>query len=225
MHYNQYPSGWNGFSTLSDFYSKFEASDVRRGTAYPTNSSVYTNPGKRVNVGFLVGQQYDLKTDAPLKDRTGAPLVFTPEVNIIEKGTNLERTGIRAYKYAIDYPNVDNGLWDNDYVYFRLADVMLMKAEALLRNGQAGPAATIVNQVRQNRGATQLGTVTLDNMIDERGRELYLESWRRQDMIRFGKFLLPRIQKPQTSDQKYLLFPIPNGQLAANPNLTQNPGY
>lgn len=224
-HYNQYPSGWNGFSTLSDFYSKFEASDVRRGTAYPTNSTTYTNPGHRTNIGFLEGQQYDLKTDAPLKDRTGAPLVFTAEVNIIEKGGNLERTGIRSYKYAIDYPNADNGNWNNDYVYFRLADVMLMKAEALVRTNQAALALPIVNAIRLNRSASALATVALDNLIDERGRELYLESWRRQDLIRFGKFLDPRIQKQSTSDAKYLLFPIPNGQLAANPNLTQNPGY
>ena len=46
-----------------------------------------------------------------------------------------------------------------------------------------------------------------------------------QDLIRFGKFLQPRQQKPEPSDPKYLLFPIPNGQLAANPNLEQNPGY
>ena len=54
---------------------------------------------------------------------------------------------------------------------------------------------------------------------------MYTESWRRQDLIRFGKFLQPRQQKPEASDPKYLLFPIPNGQLAANPNLEQNPGY
>lgn len=224
-HYNQFPSGWNGFSTLSDFYSKFEASDVRRGTAYPTNSAVYTNPGARINIGFLNGQQYDLRTDALLKDRTGANLSFTPQVNIIEKGSDLERTGIRAYKTAIDYPNEGNGNWDNDYVYFRLADVMLMKAEALLRTGNANGGLAIVNALRLNRGATPLASLTTDNLIDERGRELYLESWRRQDLVRFGKFLNARIQKPNASDAKYLLFPIPNGQLAANPNLTQNPGY
>lgn len=223
-HYNQNPSGWNGFSTLSDFYNKFEASDKRRGIAYQTNSSVFTNPGNRVNIGFLVGQQYDLKTDAPLKDRTGAPLAFTPAVSIIEKGTNLEITGIRAYKYAIDYPNADNGNWDNDYVYFRYADVLLMKAEALMRTNNAAAALAIVNTVRTNRGASALASLTLDNLIDERGRELYLESWRRQDLIRFGKFLLPWQEKP-ASNPRYLLFPIPNGQLAANPNLVQNPGY
>lgn len=225
MHYNQKPSGWNGFTTLSDFYNKFEPADKRRGVAYPTNSATYSNPGKRVNVGFLVGQQYDMRDDAPLKDRTGAPLIFTPEVKIIEKGTNLEVTGIRAYKFPIDFQFDDNGNVDNDYVFFRYADVLLMKAEALLRSNQAAAALVIVNQIRADRGASALTSLSLDNMLDERGREMYLECWRRQDLIRFGKFLQPFQEKPDVSDAKYLLFPIPNGQLAANPNLTKNPGY
>ena len=224
MHYNQFPSGWNGFSTLSDFYDKFEATDKRRGVAYPTNSATYTNPGNRTNIGFLVGQQYNLQTDAPLKDRTGAPLAFTRQVSIIEKGTNLEVTGIRAYKTAIDYPNNDNGNWDNDYVYFRYADVLLMKAEAQFRSNSVPAALVIVNSIRANRTATPLATLTADNLIDERGRELYLEGWRRQDLIRFGKYLQAYQEKP-ASAAKFLLFPIPNTQLAANPNLVQNPGY
>ena len=224
MHYNQQPSGWNGFTTLSDLYNKFEASDIRRGTAYPTNVAAYPNSGNRINVGFLVGQQYDMRNDAALKDRTGAPLIFTPTVNIIEKGTNLEVTGIRAFKYPIDFQFDNNGSVDNDYVYFRYADVLLMKAEAQLRSNNSAGALLIVNNLRLNRGASLLTSLTLDNLLDERARELYLESWRRQDLIRFGKFLTPWQEKP-TDDPKYLLFPIPNGQLAANPNLKQNPGY
>ena len=226
MHYNQNPSGWNGFTTLSDFYNKFEAVDKRRGVAYQyTSPNALPNPGNRVNVGFLVGQQYNWTTDAPLKDRTGAPLAFTPDVKIIEKGTNLEVTGIRAYKYVIDYQFNDNGNVNNDYVYFRLGDVMLMKAEALLRTSSAAAGLIIVNALRANRGATPLATLTLDNMIDERGREMWHEHWRREDLIRFGKFLQPMQEKPTASDPKFLLFPIPNGQLAANPNLIPNPGY
>ena len=236
MHYNQNPSGWNGFTTLSDFYNKFEASDKRKGINYPyTSPSAPPNPGSRVNVGFLRGQQYNLNTDVALKDRTGAPLIFTDQIKIIEKGTNLEVTGIRAYKYPIDYQYDDNGNVDNDYVYFRLADVLLMKAEAILRGGTGGTntggygntAVTLVNSVRTHpsRSASLLASVTLDQLIDERGRELYLESWRRQDLIRFGKLLSSRQEKAYESDPKYLVFPIPNGQLAANPNLVQNPGY
>lgn len=230
MHYNQNPGGWNGFTTLSDYYNKFEASDKRRGVAYVTPGAA--NPGNRVNVGFLIGQQYDFNTDAPLTDRSGAPLVFTPAVSLVEIGTNLERTGIRAYKYPIDYANDGSGNIDNDYVFFRLGDVLLMKAEAILRGGTATAAGTygstaldIVNNLRVNRGATALGSLTLDNLIDERAREMYLESWRRQDLIRFGKFLQPFQEKTDVSDPKYLLFAIPNPQLAANPNLTRNPGY
>ena len=226
MHYNQNPSGWNGFSTLADFYNKFEATDKRRGVAYPYSTpGAPPNPGNRVTVGFLEGQQYNWTTDVPLKDRTGAPLIFTPEVSIIEKGTNLEVTGIRAYKYVIDYQFDNSGNVDNDYVYFRLGDVLLMKAEALARTNALPAALTIVNSIRANRGATPLAALTLDNLIDERGREMWYEGWRRQDLIRFGKFLQPREEKPEESDPKFLLFPIPNGQLAANPNLTPNPGY
>ncbi len=224
MHYNQQPSGWNGFSTLSDFYNKFEATDKRRGVAYPTGVARYPNPANAVNVGFLVGQQYSMETGAPLKDRTGAPLSFTPALKIIETGANLEVTGIRAYKYPIDHQYEDNGFVDNDYVYFRLADVMLMKAEAQMRSSGGAAALVIVNAIRANRGATPLASLTPDNLIDERGRELYLESWRRQDLIRFGKYLQAYQEKP-ASDPKALLFPIPNEQLAANPNLKQNTGY
>jgi hypothetical protein len=182
-----------------------------------------------VNVGFLVGQQYNLTNDAILYSKDGSatnpPLIYTPEVQLIETGSNLEVTGIRVFKYPVDWTNNASGTVDNDYVYFRLSDVMLMKAEALLRTTGAALALPIVNSIRANRGATPLAAVTLDNLIDERGRELYTENWRRQDLIRFGKFLAPRQLKPDASDAKYLLFPIPNQQLAASPNLTQNPGY
>ena len=224
MHYNQAPSGWNGFTTLGDFYNKFEAADQRRGVAYPSLPTGATNPGNRVNVGFMAGQQYDLKTDAPLTDRNGAPLAFTSDVKLIETGSNLEVTGIRVNKYPIDYPNDGSGNVDNDYVYYRYSDVLLMKAEALLRTNDAAGALTIVNSLRAQRGASALASLTLDNLLDERGRELYWEDFRRQDLIRFGKFLQPWGEKP-TDDPKYLLLTIPNTQLAVNPNLKQNPGY
>ncbi|RFM25929.1 RagB/SusD family nutrient uptake outer membrane protein [Deminuibacter soli] len=220
MHYNQNPSGWNGFTTLSDFYGKFDATDQRRGIAYNDGS---VNPGKRVNVGFLVGQQYNLTTDAPLNDQTGQPLAFTPQVQSVETGTNLEVTGIRVNKYPIDYANDNSGNVDNDYVYYRYSDVLLMKAEAMLRMGDAS-GVTLVNQIRAARGVAPLGTLTLDNLLDERGRELYWEEYRRNDLIRFGKFLTPWQEKPD-DDPKYLLLAIPNQQLAVNPNLKQNPGY
>lgn len=221
-HYNMEPGGWNGFATLSDFYNKFEASDERIGRYYSYPQSL-PNPGRRRNVGFFIGQQYSWRTDAPLKDRKGNPLAFIPEVSLRETGNNLEVTGIRVEKYAYDYPH-EGALTDNDWALFRYADVLLMKAEALLRTGDAAGALTVVNNLRATRGATALGTLTLDNLLDERGREMYWEGWRRQDLIRFGKFLQPWQEKP-SDDPKNLLFPIPSNQLAVNPNLTQNPGY
>ena len=221
-HYNMNPSGYNGFATLSDFYDKFEASDQRRGMYYQYSGSL-PNPGNRVNVGFLEGQQYNLTTNAPLSDRFGNALAFTREVAIRETGDNLEITGIRVIKYPYDYASSGDQK-NNDWSIFRYADVLLMKAEAMLRTGDAIGALAIVIPLRAIRGATALSSLDLNTLLDERGREMYWEGWRRQDLIRFGKFLQPW-QEKAASDAKNLLFPIPNDQLAVNPNLTQNPGY
>jgi starch-binding outer membrane protein, SusD/RagB family len=217
LHYNQNPSGWNGFATLSDFYDSFEASDVRKKSSYAGMTDV-----SGINAGFLIGQQVD-QNGAELDDRKGNKLAFTREVAAVETGNNLEVTGIRVIKYPIDYIGGDNA--NNDYVYIRYADVLLMKAEAQLRNGDAGSALTIVNQVRSKRGASALGSLNADNLLAERGREFYWEGNRRTDMIRFGKFLAPFQEKPATSGTERLLFPIPASALAVNPNLEQNPGY
>lgn len=221
-HYNMNPSGWNGFATLSDFYDKFSATDQRRGMYYTYPGSL-PNPGQRNNVGFLIGQQYNLTTDAALKDRKGNSLIFTREVKLRETGDNLEVTGIRVIKYPFDYATPGDQK-DNDWAVFRYADVLLMKAEAQLRSGNAAGALVIVNQIRTKRGALPLVSLDLNSMLDERGREMYWEGWRRQDQIRFGKFLAAWQEKP-ASTAKNLLFPIPNNQLSVNPNLTQNTGY
>jgi starch-binding outer membrane protein, SusD/RagB family len=234
-HYNMRPvDGYNGPATTAEFYDLFEATDKRRGVAYDVTGGP-ANPGRRINVGFLVGQQYNLANDAPLTTRGGAPLVFTREINLSETGADLEAKGIRPLKYPVDYVSelAGGNSSENDHVSFRLADVLLMKAEAILRGGTATSAGSygatalaIVNSLRTHpsRGASTLGSLTLDELLKERGRELYGESWRRQDMIRFGTFLLPRKDKPQ-SNPKYLIYPVPQTQVDINRNITQNPGY
>ena len=234
-HYNMQPvNGYNGPATTAAFYDLFEATDKRRGVAYQSPGGP-PNPGNRINVGFLIGQQYNLTTDAALKLDNGTPLILTKDINLSETGADLQVKGIRPIKYPVDYVSEARGgnSSENDHVTFRLADVLLMKAEAILRGGTATSAGTygatalaIVNTIRTHpsRGASALPALTLDILIDERGRELYSESWRRQDLIRFGKFLAARKDKPQ-SDPKRLIYPIPQTQVDVNSNITQNPGY
>jgi hypothetical protein len=102
-----------------------------------------------------------------------------------------------------------------------------------MRTGDAAGALTLINQLRVARGAAPVASMPLVNtanvddpktLLAERGRELYWESVRRTDLIRFGVFTKPWQLKPK-DDPKYLLFPIPSQSLAANPNLKQNPGY
>jgi hypothetical protein len=231
LHYSQAPAT-NGWTTLSKFYDKFEPNEKRRGMVYTTPNAP-PNPANEINVGFLIGQQYDYFSGDPLGDGSGAPLIFTPEVHLIEAGPNYRSTGIRPVKYFPDWgPNYFS--CDNDFVFFRFSDVLLMKAEAIARGGAGtdvgsygNTALSIVNSIRTHpsRAASALSSVSPTDIYDERGRELWWESWRRQDMIRFGKFLLNFQEKEYISDSKYLIYPIPDDQLAVNPNLKQNPGY
>lgn len=217
LHYNQNPSGWNGFTTLGDFYDSFDdTNDIRRGGEYAGQTDV-----SGLRTGLLLGQQVDADGNQ-LFDRRGNPLSFTKQVALRETGNDLEITGIRVIKYPVDYEGGDNA--GNDYVFYRLADVMLMKAEAALRSGDGGTALGIVNQIRAARNASALGSLDLNGLLAERGRELYWEGHRRTDLIRFGRFLDAWQEKP-ASGQERLLFPIPAQSLAANPNLQQNPGY
>ena len=220
MHYNQNPSGWNGFVALTDLYNKFEDDDIRKGAKLP----YLKDNGSGMNVGFMVGQQHNAN-DEPLDDRNGNPLVFTPEFDLFQTGPSLEVTGIRCAKYAPDF-EVPGGNSDNDWNFFRHADIMLMKAEAILRGGSSSddPLA-IVNTLRESRGASTLTSIDLPTLLDERGRELYWENWRRNDQIRFGTFLGTWQQKPNPSGPERLLFSIPGEAISTNPNLPQNPGY
>jgi starch-binding outer membrane protein, SusD/RagB family len=240
LHYNSWDApgkygsaGWNGFSTVADFYNTFGATDERRG-GQPF-AGVTDQSG--LKPGLVVGQQVN-QGGQNIVDRQNNPLSFTPEVNLIEiTKTRLEVAGIRVIKYPPDYLAYDGGNQRNQLQIFRLADVYLMVAEAKMRQStpdNAG-ALTLVNTLRAVRNATPLGAITLVNANDvydpatllaERGRELYWESWRRQDLIRFGVFLKPWALKEADADPvRNLLFPIAPDELLANPNLQQNPGY
>ena len=86
---------------------------------------------------------------------------------------------------------------------------------------------SMINELRTIRGAAPLGTVTEQDILDERARELYTEGWRRNDLIRFGQYTKDWDFKAEDAvgDPNRQLFPIPSAQLILNPNLVQNPGY
>ncbi|WP_396636696.1 RagB/SusD family nutrient uptake outer membrane protein [Maribacter sp. R77961] len=257
LHYNstsQSGGGWNGFSTLAEYYDLFEGDEnsnrydadgvtpldgqeERRGGVPPVGLAFTgeagtfdgdgdgIQDGSNVGFGFLINQQF-APDGTPLNDRQGAPLTFKRD---FQDGTgassfinNDETTGIRVMKYNPRFN--DNGQVNHEIV-FRYADAHLMKAEAMFRSG--GDPTSMVNELRTLRNATPLGTVSEQNLIDERGRELFAEIWRRNDLIRFNQFGKDWLFKDSGSvgNDTYNKFPIPPAQLLANPNLVQNPGY
>ena len=197
--------GWNGATTYDSFYKKFDSDDQRVGYV----------PSAGIGRGFLIGQQYG-SDGQPLLNRAGDPLVFTPEVYLTG---NPDYTGIRVLKYD---PNNAGA-----FVLMRYADVRLMKAEAILRGGTGTggeTAQSIVDELRAARSAKSI-PVSLDMMLDERGRELYWEGMRRVDQIRFETFTKTTWDYKTSTDDNRVLFPIPQRAIDSNPNLTQNPGY
>ena len=130
------------------------------------------------------------------------------------------------------------GFPDTDFPVFRYADVLLMAAECEA-NGAAVDGYAGFNDVRRRAGLAPIAQPTLEQILDERARELYLELWRRQDLIRVGLSLNKSFytgsdyiwqwkggEKDGKAVEDYKnLFPIPNSDMMVNPNLEQNPGY
>jgi len=207
LHYNQFtPSPWNGFATLAQTYNAFDPADKRRNM-------------------FLVGPQVNVETGAPALDRAGNPLVFTTTIANVTSATEGE--GARIYKWPADPAHIaqNNG---NDFAWFRLGEIYLIKAEALdeLTPG-SGAALTILNALRGRKdtvAAPLAGPVTRDMILNERLFELNSEGKRRQDLIRFGKYTAPNDFKVQTEAFRVVM-PIPQTQIDANPLVTQNDGY
>ncbi|MGQ0561798.1 MAG: RagB/SusD family nutrient uptake outer membrane protein [Gemmatimonadota bacterium] len=211
LHYNQFnPSPWNGFSTLAETYNSFDADDARKQI-------------------FLVGCQVNVETGQPINDRSGKPLCYTPEIGDPTQASESE--GVRIYKWPADPNHVaqENG---NDYTYFRLAELYLIKAEALNELGRTPEAVALVNVIRArvfdpdeplNPAAFTQASFRV-RILQERLFELTAEAKRRQDLIRHGRFTAARAFKAQ-SDAYKILMPIPQSQLDTNPMLEQNPGY
>lgn len=168
------------------------------------------------------------------------------------EGQTLEIEDVRQFEqgYAITkWKNItrngqqgkDPVFTDIDFPMFRLADVYLMYAEAVLRGGQGGDTGTalqLVNMVRERAfgdtsGNIETGELTLDFILDERARELYWEAHRRTDLVRYGLFTSDDfiwawkggVQEGTGTSDFLNIYPIPSSEINSNPNLVQNPGY
>lgn len=214
LHYNQLvPSPWNGFATLADTYRSFDPDDERRNV-------------------FLIGQQFSYNTGQAVDDRNGDPLIFTDTIADIEDASEAE--GARLMKFP-PLPGAPAGdAHPNDFTYFRLAEMYLIRAEASFELGTGTPLADI-NLIRERQFDPDepLAAVTRDAILAERLFELAGEAKRRQDLIRFGRYTASREScqgsdpgciKPTRPDH-IVLMPIPQTQIQNNPLLTQNPGY
>jgi hypothetical protein len=202
---------WNGYCTLQDFYEMHDNSDVRKQN-------------------FIAGPQYAFDGVTPIidiqgfNDPDGPQVNYTPELNELSPQC-YRQAGARIGKYEFK-TGADADL-DNDMPIFRYADILLMKAEALWRiDPGSAEALALVNQVRNRSYEPDqpLQQLTAQNLLDERGRELFYEGMRRQDLIRFGVYGNPTEFMPGSAPCKEL-WPIPVVQLTLSPNIQQNPCY
>ena len=198
---------WGCIRITEQFVDLFDNADVR--------GQFYTNGQSKVMTQLL-----DVATDGYSST----------------KFRNKTRAGVIA-------PNIDNGktFASIDMPIFRLAETYLIYAEAVLRAGTGGSNATALGYLQQlavrarptDPNAANSASLTLPYIITERGRELMWEGHRRTDLIRYGQFTTGAylwawkggVRSGTAVDSKYNLYPIPSDDLAANPNLVQNPGY
>ena len=212
--------------------------------------------------GRMIGGNYGVSSGwAGNRARKNLPLLFTSANGndsremFFQVGQNLEINDLTQFTdgYAVTkWKNITStgaagsdpqGTFvDTDFPLFRLGEVYLMYAEAVLRGGQGGTqtqALAYVNMLRDRAYGNQSGRITAADLtaanfiLDERGRELYWEGSRRTDLVRFGRFTSGTYLWPwkggvaggRAVSNNLNLYPIPSTDIVANPTLAQNPGY
>lgn len=234
--YNFQATPWGGVCALPQYIDTFDPDD------------------RRLRDDFIAGVQFSATGDTlkcTMGNLVGRPLDYVNHVNSIDGSE--ENQGLRWGKF--EYAQGITNRLSNDFPLLRYADVLLMKAEALLRTGQADEAARLVTEVRRRNfadlpekaavsGSQLEGTTCYDygrrddsrtthdgaqvkygRMLDELGWEFSQEGRRRQDMVRFGVFTTRAWFSHDASDATRNLYPIPNRQILTNGKLKQNPGY
>lgn len=222
----QTSGSWNGtFMGQPDFMASYDANDTRKKDTW-LYGEIYDTKGKRV--------QYQNGVDANKNPIIVDHFLEDIDIPAANFGKGLERQqGARIQKWTyqeggilIDY----SVSMENDFILMRYSDVVLMYVETLVRQGQAGDAAAVLEfqKIRERAGLEPMtaSELTLDNLLVERQHEMCLEGWTRSDLVRFGKYLDEWWAKPAGEDYM-LLLPIPDEVIGSNPNLQgkQNPGY
>lgn len=209
----------------------------------PEFAKLFSLDGDIRNLSILRGDVYvrDPKTLRPTNEPfmyKGNQVHFTENITLAKKDNTIEvgndanayQQGCHSIKWFTTPADYNNGRnQSNDLPIFRYADVLLMKAEALTRQGSSG-AKALFNQIRSYAGAPTIANEpTLQEIYDERGREFFDENWRRNDMIRFGHYedeFFPHYKDfPDASfDKRHRIFPVPQNTINLN-GWEQNPGY
>jgi len=213
--------GYNGHCSTAEYLSNFDFNDTRRKM-------------------FLVGEQYinQIRDSAHIQyesDRN-IPLSFDPEITAFSIPAPKDRVaGARCAKWEFNKHSFYGfyGNMSNDFAVFRLADIILMKAEAQYMNGSVSNALSTINQkingvsIRSRAGLPDFTAAEMnpDGLLKERACELSWEGWRRNDMVRLGHFTDARIPEKSVSGNFRKLYPIPKPELDKNPYLKQNQGY
>ncbi len=240
------PAG--NFRCLPEYYDKFNLPGDDRNRQWLTGKQYYWENYKQTDRPYIINTTkagYDQDYTAADKDeKLEWQMEYTKEIKLRKGGEatldagNDEKGRAMGYRSIKFYPDVNvtasqGHNQSNDVPVFRLADILLMKAEAILRGGSATNGDTpmsLMNQIRAYVHAPLISSEpTLDDLLDERAREFADENWRRNDLIRFGKFEdnwgFKYLYEQGMSEKFRRVFPIPTSVLNTNTNWNQNEGY
>ena len=236
-------SGWGGLRTTPEFYKNFSDNDARKlfftekeqEVVLKRNYDTYVADTKKANEeGKKKDPKFEEEKIKTYEDWLGEDKKWQQaDIELVSEFTH--GYGIMKFKNI----NSDGtkgkaeGFVDTDFPVFRYADALLMKAECAKRGATGVDGLAAFNAVRKRAGLSEVQEYSLENVLQERACELYMEGWRRSDLVRFGKFTSASklwqwkggVKAGKGVSAHLNLFPIPSNDLNANSNLVQNSGY